>query len=97
MPASMETQLAEMQRQLSFVMQTLSLTKQGPNGQTESRSLQVLYQEMMTHVGTTPQTFADVAQRAFAASGPDGPDPDLAGPDGFSGTDNHDSQRGHPV
>jgi hypothetical protein len=93
--ASMTTRLDALERQLQFVMQTLSLTKHGPNGQTDARSLAALYQEMTAHAGSDPQTFADVARRAFAEP-PPRPDPDFAGPDGFSGTEDQDKSGGSP-
>ena len=54
-----------LERKLFFVMQTLSLTRRTPDGQTDSRSLTALYEEMIAHAGTSTQTLADVAQRSF--------------------------------
>jgi len=94
---SVDDRMAEIERKLWFVMQTLSLTKQNPDGSTDARSLQALYKEMTTHAHETSQTFADVARRAFAHTSPRTPTPDFTGPDGFSGEDDHDSTTGHPV
>lgn len=82
------------EKKLYFVMQTLSLTQQTPNGQTDSRSLTALFEEMHNHAGTDPQTFADVAKRAFGKSGTGSqpPRPQSAdGPDGFPGENGDDT------
>jgi len=73
-------------------MQTLSLTRQLPNGQTDARSLTALYEEMQNHAGSNPQTFADVAQRAFSdPTGGGSERPQSAdGPDGFPGADSNE-------
>jgi hypothetical protein len=96
---TLEHRVQDLTRQLRFVMQTLSLTCQLPNGQTDSRSLAVLYKEMTAHAGPTPQTFADVARRAFgsdAASGqPAHPDIDTRTTQPTRGRD--DDAHGHPV
>lgn len=60
--------LDQLERKLFFVMQTLSLTRQTPDGQTDSRSLTALYKEMTAHAGTSSQTLATVADRAFRAT-----------------------------
>ncbi len=85
--------LVLIEHKLHFIMQTLSLTRQLPDGSTDTRSLAALFQEMQTHVGTTPQTLADVAQRAFATDpgSPVARPPSRSGPDGFSGTDDDDA------
>jgi hypothetical protein len=85
--------LALIEQKLQFIMQTLSLTRRSSDGSTDSRSLAALFQEMHTHVGTTPPTLADVAQRAFATDpgSPVARPPSRSGPDGFSGTDDDDA------
>ena len=80
----MRMALRSIEKKLHFVMQTLSLTRQLPNGTQESRSLTALFEEMKAHDGTTPQTFADVAKRAFASPGEPEGSPESSGPDGFS-------------
>jgi hypothetical protein len=86
------TRLDVLERKLFFVMQTLSLTQHLPDGQTNARSLTALYEEMQNHDGSNPQTFADVAQRAFSnTSGGGSERPRSAdGPDGFPGTNGDD-------
>jgi hypothetical protein len=81
------------EKKLQFIMQTLSLTRRLPDGSTDNRSLADLFQEMNTHVGTTPQTLADVANRSFATDpgSPVARSPSCSGPDGFSGTDDDDA------
>ena len=84
-PRDLQTALGarvvQIERQLRFVMQTLSLTRHTPDGKTESRSLVSLFQEMERHAGSDTQTLADVAQRAFSRTGPTS----APGPDGFPG------------
>jgi hypothetical protein len=95
--SDIDARLESVEHKLRFVMQTLSLTRQTPDGKTDARSLTALFEEMQNHAGTTPQTFADVAQRAFTAPTADpnhGPDR-TEGPDGFSGAtrDDHSTNR----
>jgi hypothetical protein len=90
--SDINARLETVEQQLRFVMQTLSLTRQTPDGKTDARSLTALFEEMQNHAGTTSQTFADVAQRAFTTSTNDpnhGPDR-TEGPDGFSGATGYD-------
>lgn len=86
----MRVALRAIEEKLHFVMQTLSLTRQLPNGTQESRSLTALFEEMKAHDGTTSQTFADVAKRAFASPGDSEKSSESSGPDGFSGTTRYD-------
>jgi hypothetical protein len=91
---SFEQRLKHIEQKVQFIMQTLSLTRRTPDGQTDSRSLTELFQEMHNHDGNTPQTFADVAQRAFTpeGTGSQPPRPQSAdGPDGFPGEDGNDT------
>jgi hypothetical protein len=78
----LEQQLQANEAALNFVMRILSLTCRTPNGKTDSRSLTTLYKESLTHAGPDPQTFAEVAQRAFARGDRS---PSAPGPDGFPG------------
>ena len=80
-----DERLDAIEKKLYFVMQTLSLTRRLANGNTDSRSLTALFEEMHNHDGNDPQTFADVAQRAFTkGTGGGPPRPQSAdGPDGF--------------
>lgn len=83
-----------LEKKLYFVMQTLSLTQRTPEGKTDARSLTALFEEMHNHAGTDPQTFAQVAQRAFGkpGTGSQSPRPQSAdGPDGFPGENGDDT------
>jgi hypothetical protein len=91
---SFEKRLKQIEKKLHFVMQTLSLTQHTPDGRTDARSLTELFEEMHNHAGTDPQTFADVAQRAFGKPGTRSqpPRPQSAdGPDGFPGENGNDA------
>ena len=87
-----DERLDAIEKKLYFVMQTLSLTRRLANGNTDSRSLTALFEEMHNHDGNDPQTFADVAQRAFTkGTGGGPPRPQSAdGPDGFPGADSNE-------
>ena len=90
---SFEKRLKQIEKKLHFVMQTLSLTQHKSDGKTDSRSLTELFEEMHNHAGTDPQTFADVAQRAFSdPTGGGSERPQSAdGPDGFPGENANDA------
>ena len=82
-----------LEKKLYFVMQTLSLTQRTPDGKTDARSLTALFEEMHNHAGTDPQTFAQVAKRAFGKPGTGGQSPrphSADGPDGFPGENGDD-------
>jgi hypothetical protein len=91
---SFEQRLNHLEQKVGFVMQTLSLTRRKPDGQTDARSLTALFEEMHNHAGTDPQTFAQVAQRAFTPEGtgsqPSRPQ-SADGPDGFPREDGNDT------
>ncbi len=86
---SLDERVTALEQKVYFIMQTLSLTRQLPNGKTDARSLTALFKEMQNHVGETSQTLTEVAERAFTAG--DDTRPDRAEePGGHAGTDDHD-------
>jgi hypothetical protein len=87
---TLDERVAVLEQKVYFVMQTLSLTRQLPNGKTDARSLTALFKEMQNHGGKTSQTLTEVAERAFTG-GDDGRPDRAEGPDGYSGTHDHDT------